>query len=212
MNLTKNTILALGLIAAASVSFAQNNTATTSAAPVGVLGQSYSEVNFGVSDIKHYKDDGYSLGVAGNIPVQAGILDLNGFYDYSWIRGASRGHGNTIGAGPTVYTTIAGVKPFIGGAVGYSWDNTVWGRQEKAIWGLDAGVEIPVSVVTITPRIAYADDFHSKVDSTQSWSYGVEGNYWVTKTAGVFASVGYTDVRHSSNDSWDYSVGARFKF
>ncbi len=212
MNLTKNTILTLGVLAAASVSFAQNNTATTSTAPVGLLGQSYSEASFGVTDIKHYSDNGYSLGVAGNVPVAPGVLDFNGTYDYSWIRGAARGHANSIGVGPTVYTTFAGVKPFVGGMIGYEWDTFTYGRNEQANWGLDAGVEIPVSVVTITPRIAYSDDFRSKVNSTQQTSYSVEGNYWVTKTAGAFASVGYTDVRHSSFDSWNYTVGARFKF
>ncbi|HVU32556.1 MAG TPA: hypothetical protein VHE61_03925 [Opitutaceae bacterium] len=210
MNLTKNTILALGLLAAAGVSNAQT-TATNSAAPVGLLGQTYSEVNFGVSDITHYSPNAYSLGVAGNAPVSP-FLDLGAGYNYSWIGGADRGHGNTLSGGATLYKTFAGVKPFVGAAVGYQWTTFTYGRDEQAVWGATVGVEIPVSVITLTPRIVYADDFRGANRSQQSTSYEVEANYWVTPKAGVFAGLGYTDVRRSSLDSWDYSVGARFKF
>lgn len=208
MNLTKKTILALGLLAVAGASYAQT-AATTSQVPVGLLGQSYSEAHFGVSDIKHYSKNQYGLGVAANVPVAPNV-DLSAGYDYGWVKGA--GHFNGVTGGATAYTTFNGVKPFVGAAVGYQWTSYAGGKDDQGLWGLAAGVEIPVSVVTITPRIVYSDDFHGSSRSSQQTSYEVEGNYWVTKTAAVFASVGYSDVRKSSNDSWDYTVGARFKF
>lgn len=207
MNLTKKTILALGLLAVAGAGYAQ--TATTAQNPVGLLGQSYSEVSFGVTDIKHFSKDQYSLGVGANVPVTP-YLDLGASYDYSWLRGL--GHVNTIAGGATAYTTFNGVKPFATAALGYEWQSFPGYRDDQADWGFAAGVEIPVSVITVTPRIAYADDFRGSNRSSQQWSYAVEGNYWVTKTAAVFASVGYVDVNHTNNDGWAYTVGARFKF
>lgn len=206
MNLTKKTILALGLVVAGA-SFAQ--TATTSPQPVGLLGQTYSEFSYGVTDIHNYSKDQQNLGVAANVPV-APYLDLGGAYGYSWIRGV--GHTNSVAGGATAYTTFKGVKPFVGAAVGYEWDNAYGSRDDAATWGFAAGVEIPVSVVTITPRIVYADDFNGRSTSTQQWTYGVEGNYWVTKTAAVFADVGYAEPLHVSTHAWTYTIGARFKF
>jgi hypothetical protein len=209
MNLTKKTILALGVLAAASVSFAQNNSTTGAAPVVGLLGQSYSEVNFGVSDIKNVSRDLYSVGVSANVPATA-YLDLGAGYTYGWMRGT--GHANTIGATATAYKSFNGVKPFVGAGLGYQWTQVGGTSDDSSIWGLSAGVEIPVGVVTITPEIVYADDFRNSTESTQQVSYGVEANYWVTKTVSVFGGVAYSDVRNSSIDSWDYTVGARFKF
>jgi hypothetical protein len=206
MNLTKKSILALGLVVA-GVSFAQTD--TTSTKPVGLLGQSYSEVHFGVTDIPNYSKNQYGLGVAANVPVSP-YLDLGAGYDYGWVRGA--GHFNGITGGATAYTAFNGVKPFLAGAVGYQWSSFTGGHDDQGVWGVSAGVEIPVSVVTITPRISYADDFHGSNRSSQQTTYGVEGNYWVTKTAAVFADVGYSDIRHDSDNAWTYTVGARFKF
>jgi hypothetical protein len=207
MNLTKNTILALGLIVTTGVSFAQNTTTDTT--PVGVLGQSYSEVHFGANDITHFTKDQYGLGVAANVPVTP-YLDLNAGYDYAWIRGL--GHVNSIAGAAIAHTTFRGVKPFFGGGLGYDWNRPNGGKDNLTTWGVTAGVAIPVSVVTITPRINYADDFRGASRSSQQTTYAVETNYWVSKSWGVFGSVGYTDVNRSSFDAWDWTAGARFKF
>ncbi len=212
MNLTKKTILALSILTVAGVSYAQNtNTQTqTSQVPVGVLGQSFSEVHFDVADLKHSSKNQYGLGVAANVPVSP-FLDLGAGYDYGWLRGV--GHFNSINGSATAYTSFNGVKPFAGAALGYEWTHTSgFGNDNQAFWGVQVGVEIPVSVVSITPRIVYTDDFRSKTRSTQSVNYGVEANYWVTKTVSVFGDVGYDDVMHSAADAWTYRVGARMKF
>jgi hypothetical protein len=207
MNLTKKTILALGALVAAGVSYGQNATSETT--PVGVLGQSYAEAHFGTSDIKHYSKDQYDLGAAVNHPVTP-YLDLTGGYDYGWVSGT--GHFNGVSAGATAYKSYKGVKPFVGAGLGYQWTRWGNGKDDLFVWGLTAGVEIPVDVVTITPRIVFSDDFRRPARSSQQTSYEVEANYWVSKTLAIFASVGYSDVNHTSNDSWDYDVGARFKF
>jgi hypothetical protein len=211
MNLTKKITLALGLLAAAGASFAQTaaNTATT-----GLLGQRYGEVSFGVQDIKHLSTNVYSLGAAVNAPVVPAVLDVGAAYDYSWIRGGGvRGHSNTFGGYATAYTALAGVKPFLSGAVGWQWSSARgFGDDDQGLWALAAGVEIPAGPVTLTPRISYADDFESSVNSSQEWTYAVEANYWVNTSTAVFGSVGYTDVLRSSLESWNYRVGLRVKF
>lgn len=207
MNLTKKTILALGLLAAGA-SFAQT-TATTTTPPIGVLGRSYSEIHFGVNDITHSSKDQYGLGVAANVPV-ASNLDVNAGYDYGWVRGV--GHVNGLSTGATAYTLFKGVRPFVGAALGYDWNSALGRRDERAVWGASVGVEIPVSVISITPRVVYGDDFRNSSRSSQQLSYGVEANYWLNQNSAVFAGVGYTDMHHSTGDTWNYSVGARYKF
>ena len=209
MNLTKKTILALGLVVA-GVSYAQTaQTASTSSQPVGLLGQSYSQFSYGVTDIHNFSKDQQNLGVAGNIPVLP-YLDLGASYGYSWLRGI--GHTNTIAGGATAYTTWSGVKPFVGAAVGYQWDRSFGARDDEGIWGLAAGVEVPVSVITLTPQVVYGDDFRRSGESSQHWTYSVEGNYWLSHSTALFASVGYIDENHTSAHAWDYEIGARFRF
>ena len=208
MKLTQKITLALGLLAAGT-SFAQ----TTASNAAGLLGQRYAEVNFGVQDIKHFSQNGYSLGAAVNTRVIANTLDVGASYDYSWIGGSLRGHANTIGGYATAYAPLSGVKPFVGAGVGWQWSsNRFVGSDDQGLWALTAGVEIPVGAVTLTPRIAYADDFEISRDSSQQWTYSVEANYWLNAKTAVYGSVGRSDVRQSSFDSWNYQVGLRFKF
>ena len=209
MNLTKNITLALGLLTAVA-SHAQTTPASTAGS--GLLGHRYTELNVGLQDIKHLSNHGYSVGAAANNPIIPGVLDAGALYSYSWIRGAVRGHANTIGAYATAYTVLNGVKPFAGAALGYQWNSFGPGVDDQTLWGLTAGVEIPAGVVTITPRISYADDFEGSRNSSQAWTYQVEANYWYNSTSAVFASIGKTDVRRSSFDSWNYEVGLRARF
>lgn len=213
MNLTKNITLALGLLAA-GVSYAQTTAASIPASTTGggLLGHRYTELNVGLQDIKHLSDHGYSVGAGANNPLIPGVLDAGASYSYSWIRGAFRGHANTIGAYTTAYTVLNGVKPFAGAALGYQWNSFGPGVDDQALWGLTTGVEIPAGAFTITPRISYADDFESSRKSSQAWTYQVEANYWYSPTSAVFASIGKTDVRRSSFDSWNYEVGLRARF
>jgi hypothetical protein len=210
MKLSRNITFALGLMAAAA-SHAQTTPATTTG--YGLLGHRYTELNVGLQDVKHLSDHGFSAGAAANNPLIPGMLDAGASYSYSWIRGPFKGHANTIGGYATAYTPFNGVKPFAGVGLGYQWSSFGFGASDdNPLWGLTAGVEIPAGAVTITPRINYADDFESTRKSTQTWTFQVEANYWFNQTSAVFGSIGKSDVRRSSFDSWNYEVGLRARF
>jgi len=209
MKLTTKTILALGILAG-GVSFAQ--TPADARLGNGLLGERYSEFNFGVQDIKHVSNHGYDVGASANNPLLAGVLDAGASYSYSWIRGAFNGHANTIGAYATAYTALQGVKPFVSSALGYQWVSSRFGSDEQTLWGLSTGVEIPAGVATITPRISYADDFEGSRASSQQWTFAVEANYWFNKRSSVFGSIGKSDILHSSLSSWNYEIGLRSRF
>ena len=211
MKTTKNIILALGLLTAATASNAQTTTAMS--APTGLLGVQYTELEFGVQDIKHVSPHAYSLSASANTALVAGQLDGGASYSYSRIGGSVRGHSNTIGGYLTAYAPMNGVKPFVSAGLGWEWSSyRNVGSDNQALWGGAVGVEIPAGFVTITPRLSYADDFEGTRKSGQAWTYAVEANHWCSKTTAIFASIGKTDVRHSRFDSWNYSVGLRSKF
>ena len=128
------------------------------------------------------------------------------------MRGAFSGHANTIGAYATAYTALHGVKPFVSSALGYQWISSRFGSDEATLWGLSTGVEIPVGVATITPRISYADDFENSRASSQQWTFAVEANYWFNKRSSVFGSIGRSEILHSSLASWNYEIGLRSRF
>ena len=74
------------------------------------------------------------------------------------------------------------------------------------------GVEIPAGIVTITPRISYTGDFHSASRTNRSWTRSVKANYWYSQASAIYTSIGRTDVRHSSYDSWNWEIGLRARF
>lgn len=212
MKLNQKITLALGLLAAGA-GYAQTNATTTSTTGGGLLGQRYTELSFGVDNVKHLSTDGYSVGASANNPIVPGQIDAGAGYSYSWIGGALKGHANTIGTYVTAYAPLSGVKPFVSAALGYQWTSLKFGLgDDQAIWGGAIGVEIPAGVVTLTPRLSYADDFEGSRRSSQAWTASVEANYWFSKTSAVFGSIGHTDARRSPVDSWNYEVGLRARF
>lgn len=207
MKLTKKIILACGVLAAGA-GYAQ--TATTTNSGTGLLGQRFTELSLGAENIDHVSNHGYSVGARANNPLIPGVLDAGALYSYSWIRGAFKGHANTIGAYATAYAPLGQVRPFATAALGYQWTSARFGAgEDEAIWGGAIGVEIPAGAVTLTPRLSYADDFDS---DSRGWTTSVEANYWYSRTSAVYASVGRTDARRSPFDSWNLKLGLRARF
>lgn len=201
-------IFALGLAASAISSRGQM---ATGANPVGTLGHNYTEVSFGAQDIQHIAPNLYDLSVGANVPV-APNFDLGAGYSYGWIRGNAPGHTNSLSASTTAYMTTRGPRPFISAGLGYRWMHVAGNRDDEGFWSAAVGIEIPVGLVSLTPRIAHVDDFHHGGASSQQTTYEVEANYWMSPRAAVFATGGHSDVHGSAFDSWNYRVGLRMKF
>lgn len=211
MNTTKTIALSLLAIVSSALSTQAQTTAAAAATPSGVLGQRFSEVSFGASNIKGISRDLYDLSLNGNVPVAAN-LDLGLSYSYSWIGGAFKGHANTLGATATTFTSLNGVKPFVGVGLGYQWESFPFGSGNNAgIWGVGFGVEIPAGAFSITPNISYADDFRSSGNSSQQYTYGVDANYWLNQSSAISAGVSFTDARGNA-EAWNYRIGYRWKF
>lgn len=212
MNLTKKMTLAAGLLVAAA-GYAQTTATSSSSNPHGLLGTRYAELNFGVQDVKFIRDHAYGVGASVNTPVVPGAFDAGLTYAYNWIRGPVRAHANTFGGYGIFYVPAGGVKPFVGAGVGWQWlDTRGFSSEDQGVWGATAGVEIPLGRFTLTPRVAYADDFENSVNSSQEWRWSAEGNYALNQSTAVFASLGRSDVARSPARSWDYGLGVRVKF
>lgn len=208
MNAIKTSALALLAIGSALLTNAQT---VPSAAPVGVLGHRYTEINFGAQDIKGINRNVYGLGIEGNTPVSSN-LDVGLGYTYNWIGGAFKGHANTLGATATAYTAMNGVKPFVGVGLGYRWEDFGGFDNNYGLWGAAVGVEIPVGAFSFTPAISYGDDFESTANSSQQFNYGVDVNYWFSTASAVTAGASFTNEYRGNGESWNYTVGYRWKF
>src|SRR5258708_26994070 len=99
------------------------------------------------------------------------------------------------------------VKPFLGGLIGYQWQresyhftNTAFNFSERdnfGVWGLRAGVEMPVGSFAITPAVSYSDTMVSKSD--HAYHYSVEAHHWFTEKVGGYANLAYNDLQHAPN-------------
>lgn len=212
MNTTKKITLALGLLVAGA-GYAQTaaSASNPTAATTGLLGQRFAEISLGTQDVTGFSDNFYDTGLTVNLPVSPS-LDVSAGYGYSWFRSGISGHANTVFGAGTFYTPMAGVKPFLTAGLGYQWTSVGGFRDNGGLWGAGVGVEIPFNTLTLTPRIGYTDDFESGTASSRDFTYSLEANYWVSAKAAVYGSVGRTEVHRSSADSWNYSLGVRFKF
>jgi hypothetical protein len=208
MKLTKKITLALGLLTAGT-SFAQ----TTAPVSNGLLGQRYAEFNFSFVEIDSVSDYSYSPGLSANIPLIPSLLDVGASYNYTKVRGPLKGHANSLSTYAVAYVPLEGVKPFVGASLGHEWTSLGGGFSDNAgVWGVSAGVEIPIGSFTLTPRIGYSDDFENGFGEDDVWTYAVEGNYWFSPKSAVFASIAKIDLHRNPIDVWNYEVGFRLKF
>ncbi len=197
----------LSALVAAVTCHAQS--ATADQAPRGALGQNYAEFSLGWTKINHARDI-YDGSFTGNVAV-AHHLDLAGTIGYGWVHGKNEGHANLLSGAATWFVNHAGTKPFASLVIGYQ---SGTGRLAFSdwLWGAGVGCEIPLAGMTLTPRVSYLDDFRGSRRSSQQVTFETEGNWWLGRSAALFASLGYTDVHRSRFDSWNWRAGVRFAF
>jgi len=236
MTTIKTLIGAVALIAA-STGFAQSCN-TCSWFPKGdddqgVVGKRYAEAGFGVTEISHTAHNICDTGIGANIPIIRG-LEIGGGYNYSWInvpyysydyatenyvrRSDDRITTHSAQGHARLYSVIAdGIKPFISAGLERSWADLhgadgYHDAYNRTSWLVGAGIEFPYKFVSVTPTIAYKDDFKRSIESSQSFTYGVEVNSWITPRIGAYISLAYLDWLHTSYYNWVYGAGVRARF
>ena len=206
MNLTKKITLALGLLVAGT-SFAQETSSN------GLLGQRYAEFNFSFIETDNVSKLSYEPGLRVNLPLIANQVDVGATYDYARLRGPLRGHANSLSTYAVGYMALDGAKPFLGAALSHTWTRLPLGLSDNSYgWSIVGGFEVPVGPVTLTPTITYSDDFDNGFGQGDVWTYRLEGNYWLTRQAALFAGVAKVDLHREAVNIWTYDIGLRFRF
>jgi len=203
------TRITLCCIALATAVSARAQSTAYDGVPSGTLGTRYGEFNYGFTDIRHYSPHFHDLNIGGNLPLTPN-LDLGGNFAHGWFGDRAPGIGHALGVSLTAYPRREGVRPFATVGLGYQWWNV--GADDTWGWSAIAGLQVPFGRLTLTPRLGYADDFRRSSLGTRQFSAGTEANYWLTHNAGVFLSVGFTDVHRSRFDAWNWRGGMRLAF
>jgi hypothetical protein len=191
----------------------------------GVLGHSFTEVQYSWVDFSRDRGvdaDGYIAGARSNIPVARGV-DLGLGYNYY----RENGHRNPftgtdfdaryhqLAAGGTLFTPMGAAKPFVQGNVGYQWSRGDIQRlrtyDDMWVWTAGAGVEIPMGLFSLMPRISYSDAFDD--NGIGSWHYGGQLHHWFNEQLGGFLDVTFHEPRSNLRpDAWTYTAGVRVRF
>lgn len=218
----------------AGTSYGQTTAPTTTLTPTGrtsirdnpgTLGHSFAEVNYSWVDFSRDRGvdaDGYILGAKGNLPVAPGF-DLGVGYDYY----RENGHRNPFtgtdfdaryhqlnGSG-TFFLATGTMRPFLQGGVGYQWSRgdlqSLRTYDDMWLWNAGAGVEIPLGLFSVTPRVAYSDAFDD--NGVGVWHYGGEVHHWFSEQVGGFVDATYHEARGDVRaNAWTYTAGLRLRF
>jgi len=192
----------------------------------GVLGHSFADLNY--SWVDYHRDqgldaDGYIAGVNSNVPVVPGF-DIGIGYNYY----RENNHRNPFTGTPfdaryhegmahaVFYAPMAGVKPFMGGGVGYQWSRGDIQRlrtfDHEWVWNATAGFEAILGYVAVTPRISYADTIENHGGSGL-WSYGAQLHHWFNEKVGGYLDATFHDPRSGGGvEWWTYTAGVRLRF
>lgn len=174
----------------------------------GVLGRGYGDIHYTKFAVRDSGADINDLSFGGRGPILPN-LDLGGSYSHRWSPDGNRYRASTLAANATAYTVLAGVKPFVTGGFGYQWLKATGSNNNDLVWSVGGGVEVPLGRFALTPRVNYLDDFRPGPRSTQELRVEAEANWWVTETAAIYATGGYTNVFRGGSNAWLWGAGIR---
>ncbi len=200
--------LGLALAAVASDDPMTSAPVRSDAGSRGLLGQNYAHLGYNYVDIHHSGVDANSYDFDLNQGIREGVDTLLE-YNYTRSEPFLGGHASwqSILAGARAYSRFNGVKPYAEAGLGWAWASApVFGNDNSFAWFAGVGVECTVAPdVTVTPFIRYSDA--TGIDDSDSWDYGVKGNYWINPTVAISGTVSI------NNDSdWTFGAGVNFHF
>jgi len=219
-NMTQKSNLKLVLLAAAALSLAATAPAqSTGAAPpapasgpgtgTGLLGQTYTSLGYGYTDLAGTAVNQQSLRFEYNQPLNTGF-DLKLGYTgarTSLFAGTARNSQQAFDANAVAFIPETNWgRPYFSVGAGWIWTKTAGARDNSFLYRLETGVEYQVtSALALTPWVAYVDA--PSIPVNNRWNYGVKANYWLTHSWGLSAGLG----RDNKTDM-TYSAGVNFRF
>lgn len=219
MHHCKNLLSRAGLLLALAFITAATSRAQLAAAGLPgqrALGHRYVDVSAGVvaPDVAGIDRNGALVSLGVNLPVSANV-DFGLSYAWGTVRPpAGRITDYTLLVSAVVHSGGEGVKPFLGAQFGYERMKLRVGSlkvaDDRGVWGLAAGVEIPVGRVTLTPSLTYADAASGESDAALHTS--VQAGLWFTPRVGGYVDATFSSFRDAGGDSWSYRAGLRLKF
>jgi opacity protein-like surface antigen len=214
-NLLKKTILvaaaSLGLAAAAPAAEEPTTAAATpslASAPNGLLGQNYAGLSYAWLDLHDSPVNAASYGFEYNQALNPGF---DAVFNYDWTQSGvvagDRAHEQLLAAALRAFSTSQPWgRPYLEAGIGYDWARFAGVRDHSFVWTAAGGVEFQAAPeLTVTPFVRYnRTNGYADKDTV---TYGVKGNYWVTRQWAVTAQL-------DRNDSQDmgYKLGANFRF
>jgi hypothetical protein len=217
-------LISTAALCVASAAFAQSSN-TCSWLPKGdeygqgTIGKRYAEAGLFTQSIRHTSHSVIGAGVSANLPI-INHIDISGGYDYRMqnIPDFAHIHAHRASGNVTLFNTIEdGVKPFVSVGLERTWLDSsgtagnVFANTRNA-WNVAAGAEFPYKWFSVTPQVAYQDDFKTTSQSAQAWSVGVEVSAWVTSKIGAYINTTFNNVLHTADDNWVTGAGVRYRF
>ena len=194
--LTVAASLALALNAAAqgaSTTSSGTSTSPASGSAYGLLGQNYSGVYFGYTNIDNGPPDvAHSYGFVANRPSEVPNLDAMFKYEYSRVSAFGvKGREHDIAVGATGFLPLAGAKPFIEGNVGWAFTKVAGMKSDSFTYLIGVGVEIQVLPrLALSPYVNYQEAPHF---NASQWGYGVKGTYRIAQEWSASAGLELND-------------------
>lgn len=211
----KNLLLAAAVLSLAATAPAQSTGASTPApAPApgtGLLGQTYTSLGYGYTDLTGTTVNQQNLRFEYNQPLNTGF-DLKLGYTgarTSEFAGAQRNSQQSFDASAIAFVpeTNWGRPYFLAGA-GWLWAKDAGMRGNSFLYHLETGVEYQVTTAfSVTPWVAYVDAPSLTIPVNNRWNYGIKTNYWLTHSWGVGV-----DLARDNKRDMTYGAGVNFRF
>jgi hypothetical protein len=115
----------------------------------------------------------------------------------------------------TLFSPSGRVKPFLTGGIGYQWSRgdiqSLRTYDHEWVWTAGGGVEVPVGLLVLTPRVAYHDSMRSS--GIGAWTYGAQAHRWFNEKVGGYLDATFHDPKSGGGaEWWTYTAGLRFRF
>jgi len=207
-------VAALGLAATAPAQSTGAAAPAPAAAPgtgTGLLGQTYSGLSYGYTDLAGTSLNQQSLRFEYNQPLNTGFdlkLGYTGAHT-SLFAGTNRDSQQSFDANAIAFIPETNWgRPYLSVGAGWLWTKDAGVRDNSFLYRFETGVEYQVtSELAVTPWVAYVDAPSLTGPVRNRWNYGVKANYWLTHSWGLEAGLG----RDNKTDM-TYSAGVNFRF